>query len=320
LPGIAANPVPPERGYFGREIREVFGELIAEAGFVSFLPKPTWAAQIAPYHRLAFATTDPVAPGDVAAQSVQTLEMLSRLLDLLSLTHGGAPRALASVVETSDDGNLWRPLAVVAGGGARPTTALDRRSIIGTPATALNLAVAWQAGGSDPRIALWLALFRNIPAERRWDLRVLRCCSLLETIGREVVPPSTKVLDGAGAALRGYDGEEGTAATARGLTYILVKEAIEALAMSDDALRCHPSRNLWSEVGIWIDIRNAVAHEGHAQLEPADALTSRQRRIVEALATAARGASLDAARSDYADAAMAGTEAVLRAAVLGRVS
>lgn len=99
---------------------------------------------------------------------------------------------------------------------------------------------------------------------------------------------------------------------------MLVAETLGALSLSHAPLLAHPSHTLWHEVGVWLDVRNAVAHEGlwapqpHVSSDP-----SAQRRVTEAFETVARGGGLDAGTIAYTDTCSAAAEAVLRAAVLG---
>ena len=168
-------------------------------------------------------------------------------------------------------------------------------------------------------LSLWLSLQRGIAAESQWDVGVLRCCSLLEAIGRERLASNRPVLDADGRPLAGHDGAPATTRQLRGLIYVLVQEAIDAIAPSPRVLLSHPTRTLWEEVGIWGDIRNMVAHEGHWRHPVLESsLTNPQRRSAAAFELAGRGDGLEAGWLRYADAVSAATEAVLRHLVVER--
>ena len=162
-----------------------------------------------------------------------------------------------------------------------------------------------------------MSLYRGLSAESRWDVRVLRACSLLEAIGRERQNRDAVVVDEVGNALRDHGGRKATTGQLRGLMYVLVRDAVDAVVSSSRVLLTHDTRSLWDEIGVWADIRNMVGHEGQ-WLPPAlpSTLAEAQRRSAAALELAGRGDGYDAGARRYTDAVMAGTETVLRAVVL----
>jgi hypothetical protein len=70
-------------------------------------------------------------------------------------------------------------------------------------------------------------------------------------------------------------------------------------------------------LAIWVDVRNAVAHEGQWWPPQRGATARRHRRVAEAFERAARGDNLESGWLRYVDAIAAGGELVLRAAVAG---
>lgn len=312
------EPVPYESGFAGRELRQTFNDLLAACGFVSEFDRPGWATQLATRRRLAFVATPPVEVDQVVPASMEATRELGRVVDALALTHGGAPRIFAAANEfSSDDGKSWRTLALMTGSGTYPGSVLERLLPDGELLTTVDPYDIWACARSSPLIALWLSLYRGVSAEARWDVRVLRACSLLEAIGRERLDRDTAVVNEAGDALLDHDGKQATTRRLRGLMYVLVSEAVDTILSSPRVLLTHDTRSLWDEIGVWADIRNMVGHEGQwlAPVLPST-LGKQQRRSAAALELAGRGDGYDAGAGRYSDAVMAGTEAVLRSVVL----
>jgi hypothetical protein len=313
--GLVVEPVPHEGGFAGRELRDTFNKLLAAHGFVSAFDRPSWAVQLATRRRLAFVGTPAVDVDQVVPASMEAIRTLGQLVDALALTHGGAPRIFAAVNElSSDGGDSWRTLALMAGSGTYPGTALERLLPEGDLLAPIDPRDIWVRAQSAPLVALWLSLYRNVSAESRWDFRVLRACSLLEAIGRERLARDALFVDENGNALLDHAGNQATTKQLRGLIYVLVRDAVDDVVSSPGVLLTHHARSLWDEVGVWADIRNMVGHEGQ-WLPPAvpSTLAGPQRRSAAAMELAGRGDGYDAGARRYADTVMAGTETVLRA-------
>jgi hypothetical protein len=314
---LVFEPVPVEDGFAGRELRQTFNDLLASSGFVSEFDRPGWAMQLAPRRRLAFVATPSAEVDQVVPASMEARRTLGRLVDSLALTQGGAPRLFSAATELStDDGRSWRTLALMAGGGTWPGTALERLLPDGDHLEAIDTRDVWISAESNPLFALWLSLYRGVAAEARWDVRILRACSLLEAISRERLEEKTAILDDSGQALLDNGGKPATTKHLRGKLYVLALGAIGPVLTSPRVFLTGEGRTLWGEVGVWVDIRNLVAHEGQwlPPLLPST-LKKEQQRSAAALELAGRGDGYDAGALRYADAVVAGTEAVLRSVV-----
>lgn len=312
---VTIAPVDLDLGFVGRDGRDIVNAQLEALGFVSRVEAPAWGMQLWPRRKLAVATLGPVA-GDVST-TLLLARVVSQVVDLLALSHGGDPRELADVVEISeDDGATWRTLAQMFGSGPYPGSVLERLATPQHPVSPLDPQVAWQRQLLEPRLAVWLRLHRNLVGELRWDVRMFRAFSLLETIARELYSTDLPVYDDHGAALIDERGAPFTTGNARGLVYKLVSDALATTSISSALLLAHPSRTLWDEVEVWLAVRNAVAHEGGWQ-PPAEGLANPERRVRTAAAfeTAGRGDGLEAGWQRYADAAQAATEVALRAAM-----
>jgi hypothetical protein len=315
---LVVEPVPLEGGFAGRELRQTFNDLLAAHGFVSTFDRPGWAVQLAPRRRLAFVATPPVEVEQVVPASLEASQELRRLVDALTLTHGGAPRIFAAANEfSSDEGRSWRTLALMAGSGTYPGSVLERLLPDGELLETVDPRDIWVGARSSPLVALWLSLYRGVSAEPRWDVRVLRACSLLEAIGRERINPDTAVVGTDGEVLLNHDGRPATTGPLRGLLYMLVSQAVEKILPSPHALLAHDERSLWDEVGVWTDIRNMVGHEGQWLPPPYPSTRkSAQQRSAAALELAGRGDGYEGGANRYCDAVMASAEVVLRSLVL----
>ena len=317
---LVVVPVPHEGGFAGEELRQTFNDLLAAHGFVSAFDRPGWAVQLATRRRLTFVATPPIEIEQVVPASMEATRTLGRLVDALALTHGGAPRIFAATNEfSSDSGRSWQSLALMAGSGTYPGNVLERLLPDGDLLAAIDPRDIWARAESAPLVALWLSLYRGVSAESRWDVRVLRACSLLEAIGRERLDRGAVVVDESGNVLRDHGGREATTGQLRGLMYRLVRDGVDAVVSSPRVLLAHETRSLWDEVGVWADIRNMVGHEGQ-WLPPAlpSTLVEPQQRSAAALELAGRGDGYEAGALRYADAVLAGVEAVLRAVVVLR--
>lgn len=315
---LVVEPVPHEGGFAGRELRQTFNDLLAARGFVSMFNQSGWAMQLAPRQQLAFIATPPVEVEEVVPASIEASHELGRLVDVLALTHGGGPRVFAAANEfSSDQGQSWRTLALMAGSGVYPGNVLERLLPDGETLATVDPRDIWVGAKSSPLIELWLSLYRGVSAEPRWDVRILRACSLLEAIGRERINRGTAVVDTDGEALLDHDGKQATARRLRGLLYVLASQAVETALSSSRVLLAHDSRTLWEEVGVWADIRNMVGHEGQWLPPPfPSTLKDQQQRSAAALELAGREDGYEGGANRYCDAVMAGTEVVLRSLIL----
>ena len=317
LQPFVVTPVSPDRKFIGRDGRDIFNAELADARFVTSVTQPTWGVQLWPRRQLALAVCSRVE-GDARTMPMVLALAANRMTDVLALSHGGDPRVYASAFELSDDGATWRTAAVMVGEGPYPGSTLDRLAEGRGLLEALNPAVVWPP--ADLHLALWLSLHRGAAAERAWDARMFRFFALLEAIASEAYPQPVPVVDASGAPVVNAHGTPVTTAAARGATYMLVRRGLQALELDETVLCTHPDRTLWEEVGVWVDVRNTVAHEGVCRPAPAPTRRpARRERTAAAFELAGRGNADDGSRR-YADACAAGAEVVLRAVALGRLA
>jgi hypothetical protein len=317
--GIVIAPVDLDHGFAGRELREPMNALLAERDFVSVFDRPIWGAQIGPRHRLSFAVAPAIEVPDVVSASQAAATRLAQLVDALNVTHGGAPRVFAAVHELSQDGERWQPFTLMVGGGTHPGSALERAAEPGDQVVPIQPLELWTRAMNDPLISLWQSLYRGISAEQAWDVRIFRACSLLEAIGRELLPANAPVRRSDGEPLLTATGEVATTKTLRGKVFALANRAAGVAVTSPRPMIARKSHDLWDEVGVWVDIRNMVAHEGTWKPPGiVSTLPTAQRRSAAELDSAGLGDGLEGGALRYANAVAAATEAVLRSVVLSQ--
>jgi hypothetical protein len=302
----------------GRDGRELLNTALVAHSFVSEIDPVNWGVQLSLHKRLALAVSPPLA---LALESESALPAAANhVADLLAVSHGGAPALVAGVTEISEnEGASWRMLAFRAGVGRRYPGSTLAALGYDHGVKMFDVAAAWQASHGDARIALWASLFRSVGAEQAWDRRMFRAFSLLETMAKSTIDKGTPVVDQRGNAILDHGGRPRTASHAREFVYLAVRAVLAIDGIEDQMLLTHPSRTLWEEIGIWLDVRNAVGHEGSWRpigLPSQTPLPHRQ-RVTTAFEIAARGDGLDSGWQRYEDACVAGAELVLRAAVRG---
>jgi hypothetical protein len=126
------------------------------------------------------------------------------------------------------------------------------------------------------------------------------------------------VTDRDGNALLDRERRPATTKDSRGKSYWTVQHALMVLDLPDTAVVAHPSQTLWTDVGVWVDVRNAVAHEGYWAPPPLPThRRSRRDEVAEAFTLA--GGGLEAGWTRYADSSCAAVETVLRAFLKGHL-
>lgn len=315
---LTLSQVALERGYIGREAREIFNAELADAGFVTMVERPIWGPQIAPYRRLVRVITDELEIEHVSEAAALRV-LAANAANILVVIWGGAPEVIAGATEVwEEQRRAWRTLALARGGGAWQSSIVRKLLPDGAALEEDDPGELWAASARDPRISLWLALFRGLSGDRDWDRRVFRAYSLLETIATEVAPPGSDVIDRSGGVLLDRAGTVATTNKSRGKVHWTVQRSLVALDLPDTLVVAHPSRTLWADVGVWVDVRNAVAHEGYWAPPPLP--TRRENRrddVAEAFTVAARGDGIDAGWFRYTEKCCAAVELVLRASLKG---
>jgi hypothetical protein len=124
----------------------------------------------------------------------------------------------------------------------------------------------WEGLSREPRARLWLSLYAEAKADYRWDYRLFRCFQLLEGIASEIVPEGIQILDDDGNLRLTPRGEPYTSDRMHGKVYELLRSVAfvsQAAQVNFTGYRQNDTPvSLWDQVGLWIEIRNEVAHRG----------------------------------------------------------
>ncbi len=310
---------------WGREIPQVVPAVLVEHGWDDFsFPGPAWMATTRDWGKASVVIVDSDFDSDSDSDSDSDEELAAsthrramaraiRFMDLLTLIKGGTPRVVASVFAASTAAGGWQALALSAPGAARmgsdllallPDQAEPRLGTIGRASVAAT---------ADPRLVLWLRLFRAACQTDGWDARTFQLFVLLDVIGQVHVAPRQPVLGTNNRPLRNDNGKAATTSQPRGRLHHLVQQSLDACSVPESTVLAHADHSLWHEIGIWLDIRDTVAHEGSWTAEGRRGPS--WERIRAAATAAARGGGLDEGVQRYERAIGAAAETVLHAAI-----
>lgn len=147
-----------------------------------------------------------------------------------------------------------------------------------------SLLQQWDGLTSDPRARLWISLYADVLSDERWEYRLFRRFNLLEGIASHIVPKNQPVFDDNAYELLQANGKPYTTGQARGKVLELLRHVASVMheAQTNYTARrdSGPPATLWDDVGVWVTIRNAVAHRGSWELpdgspqSPAEAATA----------------------------------------------
>lgn len=299
-----------------RYLPQLLNEPLQEIGFATVLGGPALIA--------SGSASRPVVGLVIEAETTDPDELFDvfRMLGeqfrtALVFVYGGEARLLGQVLEVrDDDGTSWRLLSFAHGGPGSIKSELAALAPDGWSQPTPSVAEAIDALRRRPLVGLWCNLFASAVGEPRWDIRILRLWSVLETIAKRVIPKAAPVVDESGQHLTTHDGKEARAKDARGAVYLLLLRTRELLPVPDAIALCHPDHELWDEVDVWVTVRNGVAHDG-TWPSPHSAPAAIE-RVAPSIERAARpGGTTEEGLDRYARHLKAWVEAVLVAATLG---
>lgn len=281
VPGLSLFPITQPR--IGGD---VYGILEAAAHSVG-LPfpdaRPAWMANVSHSHPVVGVLAPDLRADHPAAAADLFAEALSRSLALMALNRAATPRPLAYTVAVREEMG-WRALAL---GSYEPPYTGNLLGGFISGESAHDLVAQWAALDADPRTAFWLGQANGIRGELRWDARVFRYVALLEAIAREIAPAPADPPSLPGERLLRWDGSPAEPGDARSRVYSLARRAADARQVNSQP---QVGENLWTAVGLWIDVRNAVAHQGGwSRVAEIEATRDRTIRVRSALAAAGNG-------------------------------
>jgi len=297
----------------GQENLDTLQQLLDQANFGHTIDRPTWMASAATGRPLYFATTSWLEADTAPLAHILLTKTVYTLADVLSLAFGGEPRTIGYVLQMQMPSQEPRTISVAVGGPARSTSQLQRLKPDSVSLPTINIQELYDSLVERPRVALWAHLFAPIAGEQRWELRALRLTSLLEGIARETTPSNIKLTLPDGTPLTDRNNKPAKTDTLRGRLYHLVEQACLGMGIPERTVIATPHETLWSESGIWADLRNVIAHDGRWLAAPSWSALATERDRCEAAATlASLGGSLEEGLIRYADSLTAAAELVLR--------
>jgi hypothetical protein len=279
VPGLQLLPITDTS--LGADVVTALNSVLGQLGFVTGVHPVQWIRMMQEQRPAAILYAPKVWATSVDEARLESRHVAQQLLDLVALRRGATPRLLAGVVGTTDaNGRIccrgsWTEGTVYTGNllsgflsGEDPHSLLHQ----------------WDGLTSDPRARLWISLYADALSDERWEYRLFRRFNLLEGISSQIVPKSQHVVDDNGHVLLQANGKPYTTGQARGKVFELLRHVASAMheAQTNYTARrdSGPPPTLWEDVGVWVTIRNAVAHRGSWELpdgsprSPAEAATA----------------------------------------------
>jgi hypothetical protein len=314
--GITMSPIVPG---LGRDVASLVNHMLEQHTFNTIIPSPAWMASYGTRHPLLAVITPPGRFPESADAWLQINALVRGAVDVLAIREGGAPRLVGSVIERHD-GSRWKTLTVIVGGAPWSMSHLSR-------ATSDNGAVVPQLDCDEaasyiigvPRVALWLHIFTSILSEGDINIRALRIYGLLEAIAAGA-PRGVVVRELDGTQLHTRNNASLTTDSRAGKLVFLILSAFKELNLSSGVLFASSGADISSELDIWKNIRDVIAHEGVWLPTPhATRLRDQQQAIEQAARLAANGDRLEQGFEKYVGRMIAGCEAVVRCLLAGRL-
>lgn len=270
VPGMVAQPL--SNSTRGLDLAEVLNAVLAQLSLRAQVDPSAWLDE---YRRrrptLVIHADNLHATGPEEAAQV-AVEAAADLLALLALRRDAAPTLLAGVIESTDTD----PAEHVVWMGVQPYAGNLLGGFLSGESQA-GLVALYEGLAADPRARLWLSLHRDALADARWDFRFFRQFNLLEAMARAYFGENASVVDASGDPIVGANGAPATTRSARGKVYALVRWYLGVSQSAETNFCSDGSSPLWEEVGVWVGLRDAVAHDGGYRADSAKRITSAKR-------------------------------------------
>jgi hypothetical protein len=269
VPGMVLTPLGNPT--LGTDTCEVLNDVLAQRNFTTRFDPSSWLQKMQRDRPAVVLECRRVLAGSGEQAGQFGRELMHRMLDLMTLRRGAAPRMMAGVVgeATNPPGSYEYRASWIEHSGYTG-------NLLGGPLSGEDipsLVQYWDGLDRDPRTQLWLSLYSDALADMRWDYRLFRCFNLLEGIAIECIdtgllPAKTPILDAASTPRLQSNGKKYTTDHARGkVSALLTRTAARThhalnkfAAMQNPPMP--PEDLLWEDVGIWVTVRNDVAHTG----------------------------------------------------------
>jgi hypothetical protein len=279
VPGVKIGPL--ENTGLGFDVVETLNAVLGQLGYRKSIDPGVWMQQMQQRRPAAVMLLPKVRASDVRSAADHARESAQRLLDLLSLKRGTAPRVLGgwaqSCVAKPEVGDPEESIFWIEGPGYKGN--LMGGDISGEEQH--SLLAQWNSMAKDRRTELWLSLYRSAMADERWDYNLFRYFNLMEAIASEAIPPKRNIVDPTTGAVRlQVNRKPYTTDHARGKVYELLRMVASVTQTSELSFVSTKSDgshvDLWGEIGVWVDVRNAVAHTGSWESPPGSTPTAKQ--------------------------------------------
>lgn len=315
IPG--AKIIPLNNSTVGVDILTVLNSVLPQLDFSVIVPTEEWLAHVRRHRPAAIIQVPDIHAIDSETAISEVHAMVLPLLDLICLRRQAPPRLLGGIIGRSQLGVVTPVQYWVEGRGY--TGNLAGGAISGESQRAL--LEEWDGVQREPRARLWLSLYADALADERWDYRIFRCFNVLEGIATEIVPPNRKILAPSGKPHMQDSGKPYTTKQARGKVFALARHVAAAASQSESNFACHPpagvNHTLWEEVGIWVTVRNAVAHRGTWDLDPTTTRSISEQRVEQKIVSLGFNGTFDAGVTAVSFAARGLVEWSIRAALKG---
>lgn len=287
VPGVSIRTI--QNSTRGSDIPTLMNSLLRQLGFRLGVHEVSLVQEYARRRPgLVFVANDLRASTLVEACGVFE-RTVSNLVALLSLQRDSSGIQVSAFVEgiDVDEATVWIDTPIYQGNLIGGFISGESQHDIVRRSEALQ---------GDPRLQLWLSLNRDALAESRWDFRFFRLFNLLEVIGRELYGDDTAVVDFQLNRVM-QNGQPVTTRSARAKIYKLVQALSSVVRSAEQNFCVRPHQSFWNEAGVWVGIRDAVAHDGG--LRPDSGTRIRSARKVAAAMAVVAAASAGQPESTY---------------------
>lgn len=318
VPGISVLPLT--NATLGRDMAEALNAVLVQMGVRQILTLAPWLDLMRKMRPSAIIRISEVHASDAQAARQHCRAKALRLIDLLALRRGDTPHLLGGVVCQADQAGT---LGLNGGWVEGPGYAGNLMGGFISGESPHDLLIQWDKLNQDPRIQLWLSLYADAIADERWDYKLFRCFNLLEGAGSELVPSRQPVLDSSGAPRLMASGRPYTTEQARGKIYELVRVLCSRGHLAEgsfaERLANGDPGDLWEEVGLWVTVRNAVAHRGTWRIPASERPPSEYSRVEAEIMSRAINNEFDTGAWKLVNNIRSATQFMLHSAFMGRI-
>lgn len=266
--------LPLHESTIGQDSEVVLNAVLPQLGHHVVVPPGAWLKQQPDRHAAVVHVRNIEADTPDGAAALAS-RLVNELLDLIALRRGARAMPLAGVVLSGHgESALIHPMRTTAGYSG---------NLIGGFAAgedAQSLRNLWDAAQQDGRARLWLSMRADAIKDDRADYRFFGMFNLLEAIAHELLPRTHPVVDDAGQPILMTNTKNGpvfySMSQARGAVWALAQHVARrtngstanwsvggsAPDPANSSGRLLSPGDFWSDLKVWVDIRNMVAHEG----------------------------------------------------------